>query len=280
MLTEQQVNHFNTFGFLIFRGLFNPDELKTINAEVELRLASTKRYTSPDDSPAYMSWPNLGPETPFLARLPEDSRICGVAEQLCGEDAVGLSCNAGSYINETHWHPDASDFHLHGLKFACYLQPLCANNGALRFIPGLHRLPFHEEVHRNLSESDYGISDVPAYICEIEPGDVVAFDFHLWHASCGGSTDRRMVSIIFDKNPQTPAEEKATRKAASENVQLRARLAQNTFDSPGPEYHPHWLANPRKSPKRQHWIDRLRELGYLDLTPGPSPRRRGEKETE
>ena len=142
MLTEQQVSHFNTFGFLIFRQLFKPDELKTINAEVALRLSSTKQYTSPDDGSAYMSWPNLGPETPFLAGLPEDPRICGTAEQLCGEDAIGLSCNAGSYVNNTDWHPDASDFHLHGLKFACYLQPLCANNGALRFIPGSHRRPF------------------------------------------------------------------------------------------------------------------------------------------
>ena len=28
MLTEQQVNHFNTFGFLIFRQLFSPEEMK------------------------------------------------------------------------------------------------------------------------------------------------------------------------------------------------------------------------------------------------------------
>ena len=81
MLTEQQVSHFNTFGFLIFRQFFKPDEMKTINAEVESRLASTKRFTAPDDAPAYMSWPNLGPDTPFLAGLPEDPRICGTAEQ-------------------------------------------------------------------------------------------------------------------------------------------------------------------------------------------------------
>ena len=72
MLKEQQLSHFNTFGFVIFRQLFNPDELKTINAEIELRLSSTKRYTSSDDGPTYMSWPNLGPETPCLAGLPED----------------------------------------------------------------------------------------------------------------------------------------------------------------------------------------------------------------
>ncbi|MCZ6677966.1 MAG: phytanoyl-CoA dioxygenase family protein [Candidatus Poribacteria bacterium] len=272
MLTEQQVSDFQTFGFLILRQVLSPDELKTINTEFELRLASTKRYTSPDDRPAYMSWPNLGPETPFFARLPEDSRICGVAEQLYGEDAIGLSCNAGSYVNETRWHPDASDPHIHGLKFVCYLQPLGANNGALRVIPGSHQRPFHDEVHRNLSRSGHGIGDVPAYICQTAPGDVVAFDFHLWHASWGGSTDRRMVSIIFDKNPHTPEQEKATRKAAFENVRLRARLAHDTFDSPGPEYHPHWLANPDRNSKRQHWIDRMRELGYLGSSPGSETR--------
>ena len=264
MLTEQQLSHFNTFGFVIFRQLFNPDELKTINAEVELRLSLTKRYTSPDDEPAYMSWPNLGPETSFLAGLPEDPRIYSTAEQLYGEDAIGLSCNAGSFVNETRWHPDADNFQLYGFKFACYLQPLGADDGALRFIPGSHRRPFHDEVHRNIDESMHNVPDVPAYICETEPGDVVAFDFHLWHASWGGSGDRRMVSIIFVRNPHTPEEEQASRKAAAENVQLRATLARNTFDSPGPEYHPHWLENSRKSLKRQHWIDRMQELGYLD----------------
>ena len=264
MLTEQQVSHFNTYGFVILRQWLNPDELNTINAEVELRLSSTKRYTSPDDESAYMSWPNLGPETPFLAGLPEDPRIYSTAEQLYGEDAVGLSCNAGSFVNETRWHPDADDFQLNGFKFAIYLQPLAADDGALRFIPGSHRRPFHDEVHRNIGKSADHVCAVPAYSCETEPGDVVAFDFHLWHASWGGSTDRRMVSIIFIKNPHTPEEEQATRRAAAGNVQLRATLARNTFDAPGPEYHPHWLKNPRKSPKRQHWIDRMGKLGYLD----------------
>ena len=163
MLTKQQVSHFNTFGFVILRQLLKPDELKTINAEVGLRLSSTKRFTSPDDEPAYMSWPNLGPETPFLASLPEDPRIYGTAEQLYGEDAVGLSCNAGSFVNETQWHPDADDFQLHGFKFALYLQPLQADDGALRFIPGSHRRPFHNEVHQTIGESGHDVSAVPAY---------------------------------------------------------------------------------------------------------------------
>ena len=44
MLSEQQVNHFNTFGFLIFRQLFSPEEMKTINAEFEHALTSAYRH--------------------------------------------------------------------------------------------------------------------------------------------------------------------------------------------------------------------------------------------
>ena len=37
-LTEQQINHFRTFGFLVFRQLFTPDEWKTYCQEFDLGL--------------------------------------------------------------------------------------------------------------------------------------------------------------------------------------------------------------------------------------------------
>ena len=39
MLTQEQINHFQTFGFLTFRQLFSQDELKAINAEFEAAMA-------------------------------------------------------------------------------------------------------------------------------------------------------------------------------------------------------------------------------------------------
>ena len=39
MLTQEQINHFQTFGFLTFRQLFNQDELKTVNTEFEAAMA-------------------------------------------------------------------------------------------------------------------------------------------------------------------------------------------------------------------------------------------------
>ena len=44
MLSERQLIHFQTFGFLIFRGLFNPDEIKTLNTEFDHGLESAYRH--------------------------------------------------------------------------------------------------------------------------------------------------------------------------------------------------------------------------------------------
>ena len=43
MLTEQQIKHFHTLGFVIFRQLFNKDELKTIHEEFEAAMDEAYR---------------------------------------------------------------------------------------------------------------------------------------------------------------------------------------------------------------------------------------------
>ena len=44
MLTQQQIKHFHTLGFLVFRQLFNPDELDTIHKEFEAAMTSAYRH--------------------------------------------------------------------------------------------------------------------------------------------------------------------------------------------------------------------------------------------
>src|SRR5438093_3924776 len=74
MLTEAQVAHFRTFGFLIFRQLFSPDEVRTIRAEVRQGMVSAYRH-APFDGTRRHWLPMMGPETPFMARLLEDDRF-------------------------------------------------------------------------------------------------------------------------------------------------------------------------------------------------------------
>ena len=143
MLTQQQVTQWETFGFLHLRGVLNADEIEVINAEYEKGLNRTRdQMDSPVGNRRQLNWPNMGPDTPFLAGLLEDPRICGVAEQLFGDDVVGVASNGNHFAGDrTEWHPDTHDPHMQGVKFACYLQPLGAESGALRVIPGSHKSP-------------------------------------------------------------------------------------------------------------------------------------------
>ena len=45
--------------------------------------------------------------------------------------------------------------------------------------------------------------DLPAYSLESEPGNVVYFNHRTWHASFGGATGRRMLSLTYKVKPRT-----------------------------------------------------------------------------
>ena len=263
MLTEQQHKHFQTFGFLTLPQLFSQEELQIVNTEFRHGLEKAYFY-NPFDGTCRHWTTMMGLETPFFAQLLEDPGFCQVAEQLYGEDVIGVVCDANRYVGNTNWHPDHHvdpTVDCYGVKFAYYLEPVGAENGALRLIPGSHKNPLHDDLRENLDKLELEICDVPAYICNLEPGDVIAFDLRCWHASWGGSTNRRMCTVVYYNNPKTPEEEKATRDRASRNAQTPSQFQQ----SEGPLYSLDWIANTEKHSKRQRWINRMSELGFFEL---------------
>ena len=52
-LTEQQINHFRTFGFIVFRQFFTPEEWKTYCHEFDLGLDALIRATSTMAGPGF-----------------------------------------------------------------------------------------------------------------------------------------------------------------------------------------------------------------------------------
>ena len=258
MLTQQQIHHFNTFGFIILRQVFSKDELQTINCEVMQRMESAYQHAPFDGTKRH--WvPMLERETPFFASLLEDPRFYKIAEQLYGEDVFGIASDANRYVGDTKWHPDTQSVHQYGIKFAFYLEPVDAETGALRVLPGSHKNPFHDELRQARKEARLELANVPAFVCESEPGDVVGFDLRLWHASLGGSNDRRMCTAVYYNNPKNQEEDRVTRQQAKANADTSVR-----FDRPPEPIHPpYWLANPHQNPKRQRWINRMKELGFF-----------------
>ena len=274
MLTQQQQKQWDTFGFVTFKDLFTEDEVGTIRREFEAGLAAEQPYYSDGELPWHFT--GLGPETPFLGSLPEDPRFLEAAEQMWGDDVVCMGSSGQRFTtNNTYWHPDliqgnseTKDNHIRGVKFGFYLDPLDADDGALRLIPGSHRSPLHDELFAMglkgddsayLRDAGLAVVDVPAYVWASGPADVVAFNNRTWHASWGGSADRRQVTIVYYKNAGDAREEELSYESARLSKTLRSN-----DDRRGPLYPPTWLANPNNNPTRQHWIDWLGKYGYLE----------------
>ncbi|MCL0099714.1 hypothetical protein M1O55_02455 [Dehalococcoidia bacterium] len=120
-LTKQQLTYYHTFGFIVLKGILTPDEMNDINAEFAVGLEAAHRYNPGVGWSRQFQWSNLGPGFPVIANLLEDSRICGLAEQLIGKDAIPTFSNGNRWVTDTGWHPDTPHTSLKGVKIACLI---------------------------------------------------------------------------------------------------------------------------------------------------------------
>lgn len=257
-LTSFQLTHYKTFGFIRIKEVLNENELKVINSEFADGLEAAHKYNPGVGASAQLQWSNLKPEFPFIASLIEDSRICGVAEQLIGDDAIPVFSNSNRWVANTPWHPDTPYLELKGVKIACYLQSVRSNSGAIRFVPGSHKSEFNEEISALLKQSNPDLKDVPSYVCDSDPGDIIAFDNRLYHSAIGTSEDKRQLTMNFIETPKTTNAEK-------ENQDLKAvsiKQYSNT-NAPPPHYAPEWVANLSGNDRRQRSIDWLKSVGLI-----------------
>ncbi len=255
--TEQQVNHFRTFGFVIFRQLFTPDELKLYMEEFDRGLDLWLPDGQHDRQKRHYALFTHG-HTPFIASLHDDPRFADAAEELYGKPMIGVTVNGNYYVGDTQWHPDNNALEYSGVKFAIYLEPLNALNGALRLIPGSHRDPLASELAKD-PQAKFGVrpEDVPCFPFETQPGDVLAFNLGCWHASFGGNDHRRMGVIIYYEDPKTPE----TEALAKQKIEGSKRNAAEKYGQM--EWFPEaWRE--AKDPRHQYWVRRLGQLGVLD----------------
>jgi hypothetical protein len=266
VLTPEQKQFYETFGFLVFRSYFSPEETAEITRAFDGVLED-----------ALNGQPFLGQkrhmvlgcieQRPVLSQLVEDDRIYGVIGDLLGPDFVWITSDGNYYVGDTQWHPDAGGSLLsyHLIKIALYLDPVRADTGCLRVIPGSHREPFHSTLKPLVRHREdppvypFGVTgeQIPAYPLESNPGDVVLFHQALWHASFGGGNRRRMFTLNFTAPATTPEEVALHRRLYEGHLRHQQN---NPYKSLDHVYAPGFLEGGGE--RRQRMVRPLVEWGF------------------
>lgn len=196
-LTETQINFFDTFGYLVFPGLMR-DRLARIIDAFEAVFQGARRT---HDGTHRTCIPSFVDQNEELCKLLDDPRVDGIFTSLLGDDYNYMGSDGNYYVGDTGWHRDGFHEKYRHIKLAMYLDPVGTESGALRVIPGSHRLgePYATILGKQAprSKEELGVSgpEVPAQVLKSEPGDVVLFNHNLFHSSWGGSSSRRMFTL-------------------------------------------------------------------------------------
>jgi hypothetical protein len=193
-LTEQQIDFFETFGFLKFSQLM-ADRIEWIIHEFTHTFPNTNSH---DGTKRTCVVPFIDQR---MSTLLDDPRLVAIGNSLLGEDFNYMGSDGNYYTGNTGWHRDGSHNKYKHLKIAFYLDKLDGSSGALRVIPGSHRLDdqYGSEAGDKVGKSDalWSIDGekVPAYVLDVVPGDVLVFNHNLLHSAWNGNSRRRMFTM-------------------------------------------------------------------------------------
>ena len=240
-MNQEQLDHFETFGFVILSQVLSAPEMERINtAADELWSAELKRDPAAKNI-GLAPFVELSPELDWLAT---DDRIYEAMEQLLGRGLVWSGSEGIDALTPeaSHdWHADrpySRELGYPRIKIMLYLSPMKKEKGALRVIPGSHRDPLHtqlkpfQDVHGQPEPPFFGMpgSQVPCYALETQPGDAALFSQSLFHGVYGKRPNRRYIALKFAAPPSTDAQ-----LASLHHYAPYAFKSHGTFiDSPNP----------------------------------------------
>ena len=214
MITMEQKQHFETFGFLVLRQLFTLQEIEIVRRESD-KILSENRRGEPFPGEKRQSMIPFFEMSPVLRPFIEDDRIYMLGVDLLGPDFILNATEGNLHVGDTRWHGGGPEPEpVPHIKIAFYLEPNTKETGALRVIPGSHKPGFRKLLQPLTAQHDdptvvpFGVSgaELPSVAIESQPGDVVIFPETLWHAAFGGHPGRSQHAINFMANPVTDEE--------------------------------------------------------------------------
>ena len=263
-LSAAQIRFYKTFGFLVRKNVFTPDEVRAYTAEIDRRADESHRLIPFDPGKIGQGGRQhslLVSSTPFLTALMEDDRLAGAAEELCGEIAW-IGAAAHQFVGDSVWHYDGGCPEAAGVNNLIYAQPVRADSGSLRVVPGSH-LPHvfetvadfepmgplwtraaatPEQKRRALA----AIPSIPCFVCDADPGD-----------------DRRACTLSYHALPQSP--EQIELAILNSQASMQSRDTATDPWNPPRDFTDEWLANPQNNRRRAFWIEQLRKYSQMEL---------------
>lgn len=228
-VTATQIESYQTDGCVVLKGILPEDLVTSIEQGVEHNLAAPSQWSNdytPEDSGGrffddYVSWKRI---PPFA-----DAALGGVLPTIAG---ALMGTRTPRFFHEhvlvkepgtstpTPWHHDDPYYGIEGLDNVSLWVPLdpIPSSIALRCIRGSHQSPRRFIPNRFIDDSPY-VADANGFelfpsekeleslgdtiVCDVEPGDVVAFHFRTLHSAPGTTTHslrRRIVSFRYVGN--------------------------------------------------------------------------------
>ena len=235
-LDQEQRDHYHRQGYVVVRGLIDPQALDALQREVD---GLHERMAADAPPEVGVSWEELEPgHAPRIRQLMHSQQVCptidaisrgdavlDIMEQLIGPDILlfhsKLMMKSAKDGTFTPWHQDWGYWRHHSAEPSqvnCMLaiDPATEANGCIRFVPGSHRQGPID--HQDLKTSSFSIGlegDLDAYEAVpviMDPGDAVFFGPLVIHGSAPNTSGqhRRANTFAFDKpgnsTPELPAD--------------------------------------------------------------------------
>lgn len=219
LLTQDMIETYQRDGVVLIRGLFS-DWVEELRAGVERNMDDPGPYASENEKEGetgrffddYCNWQRI----PEFVQVIHQSPAAQVAAELMGSQEVQvfhdhvLVKEPGTSM-ATPWHSDGPYYFVEGRQTVSFWSPLDpVDEATLRMVPGSHRwekpvLPMRwvqDEAYFPNIEDYMPVPDPEAEGMEIvewamQPGDAVAFNYHVLHGTRGNrsGTRRRAFSL-------------------------------------------------------------------------------------
>lgn len=269
MFSHQVISQFRAFGYAVIPGLLTASEVAQLRTEVTRSIQTAFGGVGTDADGVgggirgdYL--PLSVDRAPLSqALMADDERFYQGSVVLTGGPTVPTVPLATCFTSNAGWHNDDGT-EIGGVKFLAHLEPRRAATGALRVIPGTHDPAFRRRVEgyfgQDPGRQGFAPWPAPAVVLETDPGDVIAFDLHLFHSSVGG--DKRLAWTI--EYLPWPGLADAARLAATRNaVRDIVDYDHEGYDRDVWPTWREWAAGADASDSRQTAVERLRLMGVL-----------------